>query len=150
MLSHTQSNSSEQTVFDFFYVVVTVFPSNDECLTTQQGFVDSLVTLETADNYNPAPYTEGGRGKNVTILVEPALSCKWGGRGGERGRAAWWCTRWGVLTIRGIYLMESRLWAGLRESLCLWCQSVNKQLKMVQFKLSFSPAHRRNSIRYIP
>ena len=106
VLPHTQSNSSQQTVFDFFYVVVTVFPSNDECLTTQQGFIDSLVTLETADNYNPAPYTEGGRVKNVTILVEPALGCKWRG-----------------YSVRCPYYSRNHhscMWAGLRESLYPW------------------------------
>jgi len=60
-------------VFDFFYVVVTVFPSNDGCRTPQQGSTESLVTLAKADNYNPTPYNATGREKNVTIVVQPAL-----------------------------------------------------------------------------
>ena len=60
-------------MFDFFYVVVTVFPSNDECVTAQLGFADSLVTLDSVDNYNPTPYNSTGREKNVTIIIEPAL-----------------------------------------------------------------------------
>ena len=73
-------------------MVVTVFPSNDECVTAQVGFTDSLVTLGSVDNYSPTPYNTTGREKNVTIIIEPALPgmcvCVWGGGGGGGGH--WW------------------------------------------------------------
>ena len=70
-----QSESGfQQSSVDIFYVVVTVFPSNDECRTSQQAISDTLITLGNSDNYNPIIYTGSNRVKNVTIEIEPALS----------------------------------------------------------------------------
>ena len=74
----------------------------------------------------------------ICVLVHP------------KQKGTWTPAHRGVLTIQGIYLMELRLWAGLNESLnwtifsCLFTDWHHS------YKLSLSPAHRRDSIRYIP
>ena len=79
-LTHTLSqrlgSAPQQSQFDFVYVVVTVLPSNNEfssCQSTGQILTDSLITLETADNFNPVPYNGSERVKHVNITIEPAL-----------------------------------------------------------------------------
>ena len=62
-----------------------MFPDDGECASTQLGFNDGLVTLDTAMNYDPKPYSGEEREKRVTIIIEPALSCMCGGGGGRVG-----------------------------------------------------------------
>lgn len=64
----------QQTQFDFFYIVVTVFPSDDTCLSMGVATTARLITLDLADNFNPIPFPEMELTKNFNITVEPAFS----------------------------------------------------------------------------
>lgn len=63
----------QQTQFEFFYIVVSVFPSNDSCLSAGLATTSRVITLDLADNFNPEPYTGPDLTKNVLITIEPAL-----------------------------------------------------------------------------
>jgi hypothetical protein len=66
----------QQTQFNFFYIVVSVFPSNDSCLTAGIPTTTRLVTLDLVDNFNPVRFNETDLTKNFNITIQPALPGK--------------------------------------------------------------------------
>jgi len=63
-------------VFKFFYIVVSVFPSNDSCSSAQVAERGQLLSVERVDNFDPILAQGPVLLKNINITIDAAFPGK--------------------------------------------------------------------------